>query len=542
MVVALAMATYSYPKNNLTRSNMGGLGRGGESNNSMSLHFELPTGGTLEQADAFFTSFEAFLQAQQERYNVERIETRFRYNYGRLQLKFKEDTNTAWYAAAWESLLQAMDLRKPPMDRNAIEMDIKEKFPMPPGINARSLQRGSGGAPQDSAISISLYGEDTTTLLALAEEAVRRLRLIPGLLSVDTDSERAGQELQIQLDRDRARQMGVNPSAVSSTISNTMRGTEIGRYNGPDGRELRVFAQLGDADRTGLDDVRSMTFRTDNGIEVPLESLGALKVARTMGQIQREARQTIVRITARAPRQDSRTLFAAIDKAMEGFDMPRGYRWDKGSYFGSMSESEKDMQFAMALAITFVFLLMGVLFESFVLPLAVIIAVPFSMLGVYWTLYLTKTPLDMMATIGIVILVGVVVNNAIVLVDMANRLRASGKTRFDALMDAGRHRFRPILMTTLTTVSGLIPMAVGNSKVIGMSYAPLGRTMIGGLVVSTILTLVIVPLFYTLLDDLREHAARIFASMFGSPTSTTNPTPPLGGGAAAGVGRANRVE
>jgi HAE1 family hydrophobic/amphiphilic exporter-1 len=424
------------------------------------------------------------------------------------------------------------------MDRNAIEADIKEKFEIPPGINARSLQRGSGGAPQDSAISISLYGDDTTTLLGLAEEAVRRLRMIPGLLSVDTDSERAGQELQIVLDRDRARQMGVNPQSVSGTISNTMRGVEVGRFNNPDGRELRVFAQLGDADRTGLDDVRTMTFRTDNGVEVPLESLAALKVSRTLGQIQREARQTIVRITARAPRQDSRTLFAAIDKAMEGFDMPRGYRWDKGSWFGG--NEDREMMFPLILAVVFVFLLMGILFESFILPFAIIIAVPFAGLGVYWTLYLTKTPLDMMARIGIVILVGVVVNNAIVLIDMANRLRASGRSRFEALMNAGRHRLRPILMTTMCTVSGLIPMAVGNSKIIGLPYAPLGRTIIGGLIVSTFLTLVVVPLFYTLLDDLREHAARVFGSAFGR--SEDVPAADGTSGAAAGVGRASRAE
>lgn len=545
LLVALAMATYSYPKNNLSRG-YGGMRGGYESQNSMSLHFELPSGWQLEQADEFFQRFETFLEGQKARYNVERIESRFRYNFGRIQLKFKEPERSwltralhaSWIASWGESMLQKFGFRPAPMDRNAIEQDIKEKFQIPPGINARSLQRGSGGAPQDSTLSISLYGDDTTTLLNLAEEAIRRLRLIPGLLSVDTDSERAGQELQIILDRDRARQMGINPSSVSRSISDPMRGAEIGRYNGPDGRELRVFAQLADADRAGLSDVRSMTFRTDNGIEVPIESLGTMNVARTLGQIQRESRQTIVRITARAPRQDTRTLSAAIDKAMEGFEMPRGYRWDKGSFFSGTSESDKDMQFAMALAITFVFLLMGLLFESFVLPLAVIIAVPFSMLGVYWTLYLTNTPMDMMATIGIVILVGVVVNNAIVLVDMANRLRAAGKSRLEALMEAGQHRFRPIMMTTSCTVSGLIPMAVGNAKAAGMAYAPLGITMIGGLVVSTILTLVVVPLFYTLLDDLREHVSRVFASAFGSGTTPQ----PLPGGAAAGVGRASRAE
>jgi HAE1 family hydrophobic/amphiphilic exporter-1 len=536
MIVALAMATINYPKSNLVR---GGGGPGG-GHTSMHLYFDLPSGSTLEQADLFFTRFEVFLQAQQERYNVARIETRFRYNNGRVQLKFKESANPAWYATAWESLLIGLDLRSPPMDRNAIEADIREKFAFPAGIMARSLQRGSGGASQDAAISLSLYGSDTTTLLGLAEEAVRRLRTIPGLLSVDTDMERGGQELQIKLDRDRARTMGINPQAVSGTISNTMRGVEVGRFNNPDGRELRVYAQLGDADRTGLDDVRAMTFRTDSGIEVPLESLAALSVTRALGQIQREARQTIVRITARAPRQDSRTLFAAIDKAMEGFDMPRGYRWDKGTWYGG-SDTEKEMMFPLVLAIVFVFLLMGLLFESFVLPLAVIIAVPFSMLGVYWALFLTKTPQDMMANIGIVILVGVVVNNAIVLVDMANRLRAAGKSRFDALVEAGRHRFRPIMMTTLTTVCGLIPMAVGNSKIVGMPYAPLGRTMIGGLVMSTVLTLVIVPLFYTLLDELREHTVKLLQSAWGRGGAAT-PEPAAGGGAAAGVGRAGPVE
>lgn len=542
MIVGLALATLPYAKSNVPRSTSGGIGsNSGSSGSSMHLYFDLPSGETLERADVFFTSLEEFLVAQKERYGIERVESRFRNNNGRIQLKFRRDENNAWYASAWNSIALWMGLKTPPMDRAAIELDLKEKFPIPPGIIARSLQRGTGGAPQDSVISLSFYGEDTTTLLGIAEEAVRRLRTIPGLLSVDTDMERATQELQLQLDRDRARQMGVNPASVSASISNTMRGVEVGRINGADGRELRIFAQLGDADRTGLDDLRSMTFRTDNGVEVPLESVAALNVKRAMGQIQREARQTIVRITARAPRADARTLFPAIDKAMDGFEMPRGYRWDKGSYYGSQGQEEKAMQFALILAIVFVFLLMGLLFESFVLPLAVIVAVPFSLLGVYWTLSLTSTAMDTMATIGIVILVGVVVNNAIVLVDMANRLRAEGKPRYEALMEAGRHRFRPIMMTTLTTVSGLIPMAIGNSKISGMAYAPLGRTMIGGLVMSTILTLVIVPLFYTLLDDLREYVPRVLGSAFknSSPTGAA-PTPPVGGTGA--VGRAAPME
>jgi HAE1 family hydrophobic/amphiphilic exporter-1 len=219
--------------------------------------------------------------------------------------------------------------------------------------------------------------------------------------------------------------------------------------------------------------------------------------------------------------------------------MPRGYRWDKGSWYNN--NEDREMMFPLILAIVFVFLLMGVLFESFILPFAVIVAIPFAGLGVYWTLYLTNTGLDMMARIGVVILVGVVVNNAIVLIDMANRLRAEGRARMDALMEAGRYRLRPILMTTMCTVTGLIPMAVGNSKIVGMSYAPLGRTMIGGLLVAMALTLVVVPLFYTLLDDLREHTARVFGTAFRFRASDSQ-APAVTGGAAAGVGRANRAE
>ena len=199
---------------------------------------------------------------------------------------------------------------------------------------------------------------------------------------------------------------------------------------------------------------------------------------------------------------------------MDGIELPRGYSWHKGERFKQLQETETSGQIGMVMAVTSVFLLMGVLFESFVLPFSVLFSIPFSFLGVYWTLYLTDTPMDTMAFIGVIVLIGVVVNNAIVLVDMINRLRADGRARFDAILEAGRNRFRPILMTTFTTVFGLLPMAVGGSNVMGVPYAPLGRTMMGGLLASTFLTLLVVPLFYTLLDDLRLALRRLSAGVF----------------------------
>jgi HAE1 family hydrophobic/amphiphilic exporter-1 len=500
LLVLLALCTLPIVSGKVKRAQ----GGGGDGENNMWFFFDLPSGLELEKADQFFTSVEEHLLARMDRYRFDRLETRFRHNFGRVQARFRPDPHTEWYAHAWNSLLVRAGHRPAPMEREEIEKEFREQFELPAGVTFRTTWRDRG---EDAGLRLNLYGEDTTQLIALAAEVERRLRTIPGLLSIETDMERGGTELQVQIDRDRARQLGVEPQTVSGGITYSMRGLELGRYYSPDGRELRIQLQLEDGDQRRLDELRTMTFRTESGVDVPLESLAELSVGRTLGQIRREARQTMLSVTARAPRDDARQLFQQVEAAMEGFEMPRGYRWDRGARYSRLEESNRAQQFALLLAVTFVFLLMGVLFESFVLPLAVIIAVPFSFLGVFWMLYLTGTALDVMAMIGTVILVGVVVNNAIVLVDLTNRLRAAGRPRFEALLEAGTHRFRPILMTTCTTIFGLVPMALGNAKMIGMPYAPLGRTMIGGLLASTLLTLLIVPLFYTLLDDLRHRVA-----------------------------------
>jgi HAE1 family hydrophobic/amphiphilic exporter-1 len=174
-----------------------------------------------------------------------------------------------------------------------------------------------------------------------------------------------------------------------------------------------------------------------------------------------------------------------------------------------MMEDQQQQLFAFAMAIILVFLLMGMLFESLSLPLSIITAVPFAMFGAYWMLLITGTAFDLMAGIGIVIMVGIVVNNAIVLVDLVQLNRSSGMDRNEALISAGRQRFRPILMTAATTIVGLIPMAVGNASLAGIPYKALGRVVIGGLITSSLMTLLLVPLLYTFIDDIRGWFGKI---------------------------------
>ena len=163
---------------------------------------------------------------------------------------------------------------------------------------------------------------------------------------------------------------------------------------------------------------------------------------------------------------------------------------------------------ALGLSVVFVFVLMGVLFESFLLPMAILTTIPMAMLGVFWTLHWTDTTLDVMGFIGLIILVGVVVNHGVVLLDAVRHRRVDGMDRTDAIVDAGGRRLRPVLMTTLTTIVGLLPMALGNATFVGIPYAPMGRVLAGGMATGTLLTLFFLPYLYAVLDDMRPSGRR----------------------------------
>ena len=513
LVILLLALSSVYPFKRVQRTDQQ---RGGE--DTVRVFLDMPSGQTLEEADAFISKIEAAIMALKDKYDISRLESRFETSNARINIVRSRPGNSDWYAVVWRSLQERAGVRAPRLTREEVEKDLKKQLQIPPGFTMRNSWRDNQ-QEQGASTSISLYGEDTETLVELAREAERRLLTIPEVIEVDTELDRGRDELQIRLDRDQARRLGVEPQAVSSNISYTLRGMLLSRFQRADGREVDINVQLEDAKSTGLDDVRQLTFRNRDGQMIPLESVASLQVSRSLGEIRREDRQTMLRVTARAQQEDARKLFQAIDEAMAGMSMPRGYRWDKGSRFFQMEENKGAGVFALLMAVSFVFFLMGILFESFILPLAVIISVPFAFLGVSWTLYLTKTPFDMMSTIGVVILVGVVVNNAIVLIDLINRLRADGMPRGEAILLAARHRFRPILMTTFTTACGLIPMALGDARMMDMSYAPLGRTMMGGLLTATFMTLIVVPVFYTCLDDLQGFLMRLPARVLAPARS-----------------------
>jgi HAE1 family hydrophobic/amphiphilic exporter-1 len=485
----------------------------GEGNiNDFRMNLEIPNNYSIEKTDEFFKNIESFLEENRERYKIKTIDVRFSNVWGDVRVFLHPLEDIEWYSqvSRWFRRTVGIELEER-MTREEVIEDVKENMPKAPGVVVSlGWMRDTS---EDASISVILYGNDTVLLGELAKEVERRLETIEEIVSVDTDIEKGQEEIRVLVDRDQAEKYGIPVQVIAGTLSYALRGIDLPEFHQGE-KEVGIRVQLQKEDRENLEQLKNMTFVTDRGREIPLSTLTEFEVTRGFGEIHRENGKTMLEIKANTAAENVATLYDKIDQAMDGFDMPQGYSWDKGERYIDIQESNEARNFAMILAITFVFLLMGVLFESFILPLSIIVSIPFAFIGVYWLLYLTDTTFEIMAGIGLIILIGVVVNNAIVLIDLVNRLRGEGYSRFDAIMEAGHHRFRPILMTALTTIFGLMPMAIGKSALIGIPYAPLGRTMIGGLITSTFLTLFVVPLFYTYFDDLRNFLRIILARTF----------------------------
>ena len=444
--------------------------------------FSLPNSYGMNEADAWFRQVEAAFEAERDRLAIKHLQTRFWRNRGMVRAMIRDTDETDL------TLEQAIE-------------GLKEVAPSAPGVQMYvNWQRGSG---TDASLVVTLYGEDTRFLAELSEEAERRLRTLPGLTSVEPDVESALEEVRIRVNREQAMRYGVSPETISGTVAAALRGQALPRFRTGE-KEIEIRVQFPERDRQGIGRLAALDVPGGAGRRIPLEALAELSIQRGYGEIRRENRRTALNIKLNTTWSNLSVLRGQVAGVMDGMEFPRDYSWEFGG--GSRWERQENgnMVLGLVLAIVFIYLIMGFLFESTLLPLAVMPSIVLSWVGVFWLLWATDAKLDMMAAIGLILLAGLVVNNGIVLVDLINRLRRSGMSRTDAMLEAGRLRFRPILMTAMTTIFGMLPMAFGSASFVGMPYSGLGRTFVGGLLSSTTLTLVVVPLFYTLLDDAGE--------------------------------------
>ena len=507
LIFIILFISILYPASNIKKT----TGRA-RVNNELYIRFTAAPFFKRAEMERIATQIEDFLESKRETYRIETVRLGYWRQRGFIRVYLEEEPNKDWWYQFYKSVRKKAGIPiKGRMTRAEVIEDAKKHIPQFVGVRVMVQTRWRS----EPGVSVFLYGEDIDLLARLSETVRQRVEAIPDVVSVDSDLEFAEKEVQVLINKEQAHTYGITAQAVGQSISYQLRGVNLAPYY-EDERRISVRLFMDEDDRRTLAQLKSFPFHSKAGTQVPLSAFATFRLTEGSGTIRREDGKMRMRVRAYTTKEDLKGLWAQIDRAMEGFAMPRGYSWNKGETYSRFREADDTMSFAIAMAITCVFLLMGVLFESFVLPFAVLLSIPFAFLGVYWGLFLTGTVMGKMSQMGIILLIGVVVNNAIVLVDMINRLRTQGMSRAEAIEEAGYNRFRPILMTTFTTIFGLFPMAAGSATMLGTPYAPLGITMIGGLVSSTILTLFVVPLFYTYLDDLRGFMRGFAGSILGS--------------------------
>ena len=439
--------------------------------------------------------------------SVDRIED---YLYGNQEL-FEIRAVYTYYSEQGEAMSVILLKDDDEAERSAHEIstDILDGLPkIAIGQPAFGFDRVGGG----EKLNITLTGSSSKVLQELGDDAVRILSSVEGLTGVVSAASAGDQEVQVRVDRERANQLGFSTQEVAQAVSIAIRGVELREFKGEEG-EIPVRLQFREEDRRAISDLRDIKLRNHDGVSIPLVSMVDFSQGTGPTKIQRLDRQTGLRVTAQLDGITAEKAKELIKARMELMQLPSGYEWKFGGGFDDDEETMQKMLFNILLAIAIIYIVLAAQFESLLYPLSMICTIIFSVIGVFWFFLLTGTTFTFMAMIGILILIGVVVNNGIVLIDHVNQLRLQGLSRDEALIKAGRERLRPILMTVGTTVLGLAPLCIGTTQLggDGPPYFPMARAIVGGLLFSTFVSLVLLPTIYTWLDVIRRWPRKLFS-------------------------------
>jgi HAE1 family hydrophobic/amphiphilic exporter-1 len=354
----------------------------------------------------------------------------------------------------------------------------------------------------DKPLEIEIQGYDLDSLRATSDEVLRRLRASDRFVDVESSLERGHPEIQIFFDQERAASLGLTVKQISDQVVGNIRGRVATRYSWRD-RKIDVLVRMSEEERQSIAAVRDLIINPKSERPVPLSAVAEIRVAEGPAEIRRGNQERMALVQANVAYGDLGNAAREADALLADMQMPYGLTMNITGQSEEMAASFKSLLFALGLAIFLVYLVMASQFESLLHPFVILFSIPLAAVGVALALWLTGTSLSVIVFIGLIMLAGIVVNNAIVLVDLINQLRQRGMERINAIREAARLRLRPIMMTTLTTVLGLLPMAMGLGEGSEMR-TPMAITVIGGLLTSTMLTLLVIPVMYSLLDRRRD--------------------------------------
>jgi len=358
------------------------------------------------------------------------------------------------------------------------------------------LAGGGGGMGSETSVDIEIYGFDFETTDAVASEIAERMKNFKGSSQVNISREDYIPEYQIDFDREKLALNGLNITTASMFLRNRINGSLASRYR-EDGDEYDIRVRYAPEFRESVEDLENILIYNNEGKAIRLRDLGKVVERMTPPTIERKNRERVITVSAIVgPGAALSDVVAAANKEMRSMDIPSDVSWQIGGTYEDQQDTFTDLGILMVLIIILVFIVMAAQFESLVDPFVIMFSIPFAFTGVVLGLAITQTPLGVMALIGVIMLMGIVVKNGIVLIDYTILCRERGMSILTAAVAAGKSRLRPVLMTTLTTVLGMIPMAVGTGEGAEM-WRSMGMTVAWGLSVSTLITLVIVPVVYS---------------------------------------------
>lgn len=456
----------------------------------------LPVGTSVDETDSLVRKIEEMIQEYvpertvsvvrmgQSEFGFASIMGREGPNIGEIMIelvdKDERDRSSDEIAASLEELAHGLP--------GAEEINFTTEDPM------MQLFFGGGGA-----ISVELYGHDMAESDSLAQVIKSGMEKIPGVVAVTVSREKGKPELRVKIDREKTAALGLSISQVASTIRKSFYGTVSTAYREA-GEQYDIFIRLSDRDRESAVDLENVFIATPLGSRVSVANLARLEEAVGPVEIERKNRERVLRIESGVRGRPLGDVAEDLERLLSGVNLPEGYATSVSGSIEQQVTAFRNLLFALILGMILVYMVMAAQFESFVDPFVIIFSVPFGIVGVIWFLLLTGMTLNLMSFIGMVMLVGIVVNNSIVLVDYTNLLRRRGTELREAVLTSGQTRLRPVLMTALTTIFALVPLALSRGEGAEM-WNSLAVAVIGGLLFSTVISLVLVPTLYTIFEE-----------------------------------------
>jgi HAE1 family hydrophobic/amphiphilic exporter-1 len=411
-----------------------------------------------------------------------------------------------------------------------LEAELRQVLPRFRGVTARIVQIGAAGGSQ-SPIQLNLQGPELARLQETSDRALAAIRDVPGLVDLRSSLEGRKPEFTVDLNRDLAADVGLSVGAVGNALRPVLAGEKAGTWEDETGLAHDVVVRLApEARRTESDLARipiassQVERRTGAPVMVPLGQVAQIRLSGAPNEIKRLNLERVAMIEGNYQIRPLTDVTKDVTARLGKLDLPQGYRFEFGGEQKDFMETVGYILESLTLAIVFIYLILASQFGSFLQPLAIMLSLPLSLIGVMLGLMVTRGTFNIMSMIGVIMLMGLVTKNAILLIDFANQARADGRDRRDALIDAGELRLRPIVMTTLAMIFGMMPTALALGA--GAEFrAPMAHAVIGGLITSTLLTLVVVPVVYTYLDDFGSWAGAMVKRWTGAPETRSAEVP-----------------